>query len=634
MTLRFRAGVRWTAVDDGLFILGPGVSVRLRGASIAAWFERLAPYLAGGHTMAQLTAALPADRRAQVEAIIGLLIDRDVVRQQQPDRADTLTAEDATRYRRGIGLLADQGPSARWRFQRYRDAPVLVIADDPLCSALMHAARQAGSRDVTAIAAGALPGAAHRTTRVVLHGPRADTDPETGPVDRWCRERRALLARIVLDGGRAWVQVSDTAETPGAWAGARSRRADLGSTAGGAGPCDPGTAALLANQVVRAVLLRLGGVTDDRAPVTTSVDLASLHTEQHRVLAHPYHAGTAPPTASALIAEVRALEAAPAGSPEVFSRRAAGCADPFFGILTAPDEGDFAQTPLHVAHCRVADPGGLAPAPEHRWVAGSGPTFDQARLRTGLRAVARYAALAVDPRRLVDAAGRTAPGEDPREMLHRVRRRPGDFRLWGYDLTTHEPRLVPAAATFPALAGRPEPGPVTAYDWNQALLTGLLGRASAGLIARDPTRPARYVPLTDRPLTADGHRCLRILRSTGEPATCAALLEEAGISGYAVRLGDRPPAEGWARSGDAALAQAVERTLLAHQSAITGQPRYAPSRLDPPLPHDGDPATGLDDILTAFGRRGLRPVAVPAIHDPAVARVHPFVVSVVLDDGR
>src|SRR4051812_12452820 len=86
-TLKLRDDAYWAASATGLHILTQQGEVNLAGRSLSPWLDRLAPLLDGRHSLADLTAALPDDRRAFVTRLLGALVERGVVRTLEPPAA-------------------------------------------------------------------------------------------------------------------------------------------------------------------------------------------------------------------------------------------------------------------------------------------------------------------------------------------------------------------------------------------------------------------------------------------------------------------------------------------------------------------------------------------------------------------
>jgi hypothetical protein len=105
--LRLRDDAYYVPTDDGIWILTTAGQVVMTGRSIFQWVDRLAPYLNGRHTLAELTAALPADRKHMAERVINALCERGVVVQTGEDAgpARPLTADEQRLYGHEIGFL-------------------------------------------------------------------------------------------------------------------------------------------------------------------------------------------------------------------------------------------------------------------------------------------------------------------------------------------------------------------------------------------------------------------------------------------------------------------------------------------------------------------------------------------------
>ena len=71
--LKLRDDACYAPTSEGICILTNGGDVVLTGPSIFQWVDRLAPYLDGTHTLAELTASMPAGRRDMTERIINTL---------------------------------------------------------------------------------------------------------------------------------------------------------------------------------------------------------------------------------------------------------------------------------------------------------------------------------------------------------------------------------------------------------------------------------------------------------------------------------------------------------------------------------------------------------------------------------
>ena len=94
----------YAPTSDGICILSNSGQVVLTGPSIFRWVDRLAPYLDGSHTLTQLTASMPADRRDMTERVIEALRAEGVVVEatEVGGQANPLTGAEREAYRREI----------------------------------------------------------------------------------------------------------------------------------------------------------------------------------------------------------------------------------------------------------------------------------------------------------------------------------------------------------------------------------------------------------------------------------------------------------------------------------------------------------------------------------------------------
>jgi hypothetical protein len=157
-----------TGSGADLLALGLREPVRLPGPSLPVWVRRLAPYLDGRHTLAELTEGQPAGHAAAVGRVVTALLRAglavDTVGEPVEATPERLVAGD------GDAVVGEAG-LRRWRATRVR------VAD----AGLTELVRLAGGRPVT--------GAAD----LVLH--LAGVDELAGPV----------MITGVVDGVAAWL---------------------------------------------------------------------------------------------------------------------------------------------------------------------------------------------------------------------------------------------------------------------------------------------------------------------------------------------------------------------------------------------------------------------------------------------
>lgn len=697
MRPRLRPDVYCTAVDGGAHLLTPAGPVRLTGASIAAWIQRLTPYLDGRATLAELTASLSLPRRAMVEQVVTTLHRAGVVRdlgEAIPDPEDVpgaLTPAESREYAPELGYLGYFVDRSAEAFARYRNRPALLVGSGALLGPLLAAGLWSGLRQLRVVAtADALAGlaAAPRrdpAQRVTYHAvadptrpgqvaqaarllagaglvlQAAGPDQPVGALERACAAADVPLAQAVVTGDEIWLVPPGghgrRLPSPG-WSAAARRLATAPDPGGPAadpaaqdgpvpGAPDPAALAAAAARLVQAGFRALTGVAEPDRAHLVRVSPDGDGSERHRFLPHPFALPAAPTAAADLPERVAGLSAGPRLSEEEFSQRAVRCLGQRLGLFAFPDN-EWEQVPLQVTEAVVADPAGWLPAGSRPRTVGSGFTAQTARCESARRALARYATLLVDPRRLVDPRTRrpltTDPDADPR---------PG--AAWGYEVDAPDRvRPVPARSAFPVLADPSPELPVgvgAGYDWAEAVTAALASHAQALAVAGIGRATTAYPPVDLAAaaglLDGIGERCRRLLTDLGELPECYDLTGPLGVPVFGFCRGTATVAVAAGGTAGAALADGLRRVLLAVQARAHDQPDYAPPP-GPPLPaglrggasrHAGWPDSGPappERVAARLRAAGRVAVAVPLDHDPEVAGVLPYLVQVVIvpgDDG-
>jgi hypothetical protein len=679
--LKLREDAYWSGSASGVYILTQQGEVSLTGRSVQSWLERLAPLLDGRHSLADLTAALPEDRRAFVARLLGALIERGVVRSlQSPAPAGYLPppltlAEQAEHESqlRFVGYFQDEAPAA---FGRYRALSTVIIGSGPVVTAAARAARRSGLRDVQVLPL-AEPGAQPLGADVRPPG-EADALGEViagadlvvhvcGPagveraarIDALCARLGTLAAQAVMVDGEVWLSLPERPDPAAAmhlgWTSGWARRTALSGSTSGPGPVmelSSTVSRVLANHLLHSIFRIVTGSAPSSAPSLTRFTPDAVDFTTHRYLRHPFGAPAPAPDGQGFADRLAALVAGPALSTDEFSRRAIDASDARCGIFAEITESDFAQLPVHVATTVVADPVGLiAPSAPRPVVFGSGPDFASARYRVALRALATYSSLMIDPRRVLRADRRpwTRPDADPHEALSGLRANPGQGYLHGVDPADGDVRAIPVGEVFPALLGagagyRAPCGVVAAYSWAEAVLEGLIAHCRRLTMARIGTHDALFPQIElSGPLLDDLARyATAMLAAVGVSAEAYDVTSVLGVPTVACALEGRVVAYGCAPSLSAALSRGLENVLLAYQARLNGQPDYAPPEV-PDLPGHlrgaPAPAPPLGSLCDAPALRhrlaelGLTATAVPLDHDQEVHRIMPYVVHVVVSSA-
>ncbi|MEU9098409.1 hypothetical protein [Streptomyces sp. NPDC048361] len=421
---------------------------------IAGWLDRLAPFLDGTRTVEQLLDGLAGARRATVLRVLELADEHGLL-------------EDGARH--------EPDP----RTVRHPHLRALVLGTTAAVDALTGALRLTGLSDITPVAdpeaaVAALAAGGHDALLLLAE---ADEAQSVAGLDEECRTRGVWFAAAVRDTESWWLGPAlapGPRRTAGGWLGAWLR---VQGTHPSPRVLDDAcattefAATLLAHHFQRAVL---SASTATAAEPTRLIRLhtSTLTTTSHTYRPHPAAFPAVPESAAPFLAGIATLRAGPAVAPEDFSRRAAGCVDERGGLLAELDEGALPQFPRHAARAVVRDPHtGRA---EHQ-VHATGADFTAARLRTARRALARYALLALDPRRFVPALAGPS--------------------LWAWSPERGTAHLVPAASVG-AMGPRPPRGLGAGATFDEAV-------HEARRDLRGPAHDTLIVPLDHDPAATD-----------------------------------------------------------------------------------------------------------------------------------
>ncbi|UBU09219.1 hypothetical protein [Nonomuraea gerenzanensis] len=117
MRPQLRDDVRFVECPDGAYVHSDYGACTLRGRQAYAWLSRLAPVLTGRHTLAELTADLPGDRRAMVEGLVGRLAEQRFVVDARQARAHGLSEVELRAYAEEIAFIGYALDSPESRFE-------------------------------------------------------------------------------------------------------------------------------------------------------------------------------------------------------------------------------------------------------------------------------------------------------------------------------------------------------------------------------------------------------------------------------------------------------------------------------------------------------------------------------------
>jgi hypothetical protein len=596
------------------------------------WLSRLAPFLTGEHTLPDLVGPLASEQRTMVGDLVRVLSERRFVVDVGREEPHLLDELEQRVYAAEIVFIGYAADSARWRFQRVRQARVTVTGEGPVLSALLAAGMRSGWREVRLLAPAGeidvLRGEAERARRdpnqsvcfeavsgqpdypelaagadVVLQVCGMGSHTDLVELAQCCAETGTALGQVGVGAGEAWLTEVGGPDAESCWR--RLRGAPEGDIDRDwlTGPVPH----VVAGQLALSCFSYLTGLNElppqPELPVLTRVDLVTLVTRRHRVLPHPL---VGKPSRPDVRASLDTLPGVARIDPGELLANAGRYIDSRTGLLGILDEEELPQLPLSLCRAGVSDPYGLLPA----WapvisLTGWGADRAAARVRALLAALACYSLLT-----------------------------PGPDSTWGLDLATGEHRPVPAGLVA-ASSGIPYRRPIgvaAGLSWADAVAAGLREHCEALVATQSEGQPVAAAELAW--LLDEDERATnlwRLLRAAGQSLKVTEATETLGLPSFVLRAGTAPPTYSCATSRPEALREGLERALVRWQCDRSDlEPTAWPGDAEPGDAEPGDQTSGV--LGAALRRAGWRPVAVPIGHDRLARELLPFTVRVVLCD--
>lgn len=427
------------------------------------------------------------------------------------------------------------------------------------------------------------------------------------------------------------------------------------------------TAAVVANLLNFELFKYLAGVEAlETAEHLLIIDLETLQCNRHAFAPHPLCSTCSSPVttlATAFQETIEQLRAAPVAGQEYFSDQATQLFDTRSGLFHELDEYDFTQIPLNVCQVSFIQPQTAL----LRKVIGWGTDFGAARRHATFESCKLYAAHFYDARRglakeALQSSLAQSTGPAPRVYNQQLRLTdlPGagatqEHYLWTWDLAAQTLAAVNASAVFPtAQEDDFSPhcdliGVGAGASWEEAISFALLTHVRAQCLrsCNQATAPFPRVNLDQIGLQPEGERLQRLLGLVRADLAIYNLSASAwGFPCFAFCLAGTTVAYACDYNLITALQAGLEQTLFAQQAKddhriyepepvsnlpliLRGSEEITPSMTN--VPNLAEQNTLL---LSAFTERGFIPLVIPLDHDPALAKVLPFLVKIVLGEAR
>ncbi len=646
MRPKLKGDTFYLPTGDGVFLRNNQSSYKIKGQAMYRWIERLAPYLDGQHTLAELVDGLDEERQAMVTQLITTLQSNHFLKDVSQDLPHTLSPLELETYAPEIAFIDSFRDSAALRFERFRTHQVLVIGSGLTLTATAHACLKSGLRQVAVMTMAecqtparrhqdelqpalyeiAIPDwnneaevrAALQPFDTILHVSDRPMLARAQMLNKYCITHGKTLFQALIVADHAWIGPLVRPDSVGCWECAWRRlqgnRANMAVEFPAyafqdqpARPLSrfiaPPTAALIANQLSFELLKYV----TEAGPLETQqrlveIDLETLYSQPHPFLPHPLCTAcqqAIPRTEAAFLAAVRQLEQGEPLEQDLFSKQVIPCFETRLGLFSALNEDDFTQLPLVACKAVVSNPMPQENLRAPQALLGIGNNLSTARRHAALQACELYASSLVDRRRLPagDLRQKSLPPVD--RFFGEVLPTEVTEWTWAAELSGGQACLVPAALAYPALRARASRlGIGSGMSWTEALCRGFLSLCQHLTITQlgERRKPYPQINPTTIPLepegTAQRHTLSYILVETEEILKVYDVTGPLQLPTFAFCLDGRTVACTTRFSVAQALRDGLEMVLMSWQLADGEENALVPAVPDLPS------ALRSDDIST------------------------------------
>ncbi|HUR09542.1 MAG TPA: hypothetical protein VM347_43880, partial [Nonomuraea sp.] len=154
MKPRLLGNVQYVDCGGAVYVQGDHGACTLTGEHAYAWLSRLAPLLTGEHTLEELTRSLSPERRDMAAGLVAALMEHRFVVDACDEEPHRLSLEERKTYAPEIAFIRYGFASAERRFERLREARILLAGSGPVLAALLRAGLNSGWRTVRVIDVG------------------------------------------------------------------------------------------------------------------------------------------------------------------------------------------------------------------------------------------------------------------------------------------------------------------------------------------------------------------------------------------------------------------------------------------------------------------------------------------------
>jgi bacteriocin biosynthesis cyclodehydratase domain-containing protein len=498
-------------------------------------------------------------------------------------------------------------------------------------------------------------------------------------LNRLCVEEQKTFIQAIIVGDHAWIGPLVCAEAEGCWECAwRRLQANLTDFSEQLSHYEfhnqPESsnsrflarpeATMIANRLIFALFKYF----TQTGSAETKGHLSVIHletglSENHAFLPHPYcQACQHPvvPTASQFLERIQQLQyQSPIDRDSFLERIADGAIDARLGLFTAIENDNFVRAPLAIYEAHVSNP--MLQKDRSLDITAASINTEETRLRAFQEACTRYAANLVDRRRLFSREAlqqHTFPALSADQLIG-MPSFPGQnqYKMWTWalDLQTQQACIVPAEQVFSTLhtqdqGTESERGIASGMSWEEAICRALLDWCNYLTVEhlKDAQQAYFQVDLDRTLLTPEGRYLYHLLKAAvGQKIIVYDVTGLLHVPTFATCFGEKVVAYSTHCDEAQALRMGFERALQQYQAEQCQQFEYAVAPV-PDFPSAlrsaqlSVPRYTLPDtwparqewLLQRLQANGLRALAVPLDHDPALAEVLPFIARVLLSKAE
>ena len=122
----------------GVYVRGEDEGVVLKGKTVYKWLKTIAPLLDGKRTLDELRSMLSDSQAIMLEKLLVALLDRNLLRDDEPEDESILPAEISEKYASQISFIHHFVSGPRARFEKFRNARIVAVGDTAMLRAAVN----------------------------------------------------------------------------------------------------------------------------------------------------------------------------------------------------------------------------------------------------------------------------------------------------------------------------------------------------------------------------------------------------------------------------------------------------------------------------------------------------------------